>query len=265
MLWKVLVLIMVTFCVTGSEAESAKRVEIVAHRGASYIAPENTLAAVKLAWEMKADAVEIDVYLTADQQIIVSHDSDTARTTGTKMSIPKSNFEDLRKLDAGKWKGVAHTGEKLPSLEEVLKTIPKGKRILMEVKCGPEVIPVFLDQLKKSRKSDKQVAVISFNIDVIRAIKEVRPRMQAYWLTVPTPDSADALIAAIKKVKGNGLDLAATEALNAEYVRKVHEAKLKLHVWTVDDTTAGKRLAGYGVDGITTNKPDEMLAAVKPR
>jgi len=265
MFWKVLVLIMVALSVTGSEVESAKRVEIVAHRGASYVAPENTLASINLAWEMNADAVEIDIYLTVDQQIIVSHDSDTARATGIEMSIPKSNFEDLRKLDAGKWKDAAYTGEKLPTLEEVLKTIPKGKRILMEVKCGPEVIPIFLDQLKKSRKSDKQVAVISFNIDVIRAIKEVRPRMKAYWLTVPTPGSADALIAAIKKIKADGLDLASTDAIDAEFVRKVHDAKLKLYIWTVDDTTTGKRLADYGVDGITTNKPDQMLAAIKPR
>ena len=261
--WKALVMIMVMFVMVESEVECSKKVEIVAHRGASYIAPENTLAAYNLAWEMKSDAVEIDVYLTADKQIVVSHDSDTFRTTGTRMNIPKSALEDLRQLDAGKWKGSDYTGEKLPTLEEVLKTIPKGKRILMEIKCGPEIIPVFLVELKRLRKSDRQVAVISFNIEVIKAIKLARPRMQAYWLTVPTAENADTVITTAKSVKADGLDLAATDALNFEYVRKIRDARLKLHVWTVDDTAVGKRLAELGVDGITTNKPDVMLKALR--
>src|SRR4051812_33505820 len=86
-------------------AAGEPRVEIVAHRGASYDAPENTVAAIKLAWEQKADASEFDVYLTKDGQIVISHDANTKRTTGVDKKVAEQTLEEIRRLDAGKWKG----------------------------------------------------------------------------------------------------------------------------------------------------------------
>src|SRR5690554_1092376 len=95
----------------------------IAHRGASYLAPENTVAAANLAWELGADAVEVDVYLASDNQVVVIHDKDTKRTAGgsNNMVIRNTPSLVLRNLDVGRWKGEKYTGEKIPFLSEIIE------------------------------------------------------------------------------------------------------------------------------------------------
>ena len=128
------------------------RMILLAHRGESFIAPENTLAAFKLAWEKHAEAVELDVYLTHDNKIVVMHDAKTGRTAGTDLVLKDTDSAELRKLDVGKWKGEQYAGEKVPFLEEALATIPPRGRLLVEIKCGPELLPFLRDVLDKSGK-----------------------------------------------------------------------------------------------------------------
>ncbi|MFV2065815.1 MAG: glycerophosphodiester phosphodiesterase family protein, partial [Pirellulales bacterium] len=97
---------------------------IVGHRGASHDAPENTLAAFQLAWQRGADGVEGDFYLTSDGHIVCIHDADTERVAGEKLIVAESTLADLRQLDVGAWKGERWRGEKIPTLEEVLATVP---------------------------------------------------------------------------------------------------------------------------------------------
>ncbi len=153
----------------------------IAHRGASYDAPENTLASVNLAWERKADAVEIDVHLSKDNRIMVIHDKDTKRTSGTKMIVQESLADDLRKLEVGDFKDPSFKGEKIPFLEEVIKTIPAGKTLLIEVKCGVEILPYLVEMIRSS-PLQSQLAVISFDFDVVAGIKKELPETPAYWL-----------------------------------------------------------------------------------
>ena len=103
-------------------------VEIVAHRGASYDAPENTVAAIKLAWEQKADAAEFDVFLSKDGKIVVMHDKDTKRIAGVDRKVVDQTLAELRKLDVGRWKDAKFAGEKMPTLDEMLATVPEGKQ-----------------------------------------------------------------------------------------------------------------------------------------
>src|SRR5439155_19827959 len=105
----------------------APKVEIIAHRGASWDAPENTVAAINLAWKQKADASEFDVFLSKDGKIIVIHDKDTKRVAGVDKQVIDQTFDELRQLDVGKWKGPNFAGEKIPTLAEMLATVPKGK------------------------------------------------------------------------------------------------------------------------------------------
>ena len=98
-------------------AKSCPGVEIIAHRGASHLAPENTLASVELAWKRGADAVEIDIWLTKDGRIVAIHDEDTERTTGRKWVIADHTLAELRRLDAGSWKDESYAGEPIPILE----------------------------------------------------------------------------------------------------------------------------------------------------
>ena len=122
-------------------AAPLRAVDIVAHRGASFDAPENTVASAKLGWNQDADAVEIDIYLSKDGRIVVLHDPDTKRTTGVVGKAAEMSSSDLRALDAGSWKGTAWKDEKIPFLEEIIATVPAGRRLFIEIRCGPEILP----------------------------------------------------------------------------------------------------------------------------
>ncbi|MCA9017815.1 MAG: glycerophosphodiester phosphodiesterase, partial [Planctomycetaceae bacterium] len=124
---------------TATAAFSA--VEIIGHRGASYDAPENTLASVNLAWQRNADAVEIDIYLTKDGKIVAYHDKTTKRIGGRDQAVNEQTLAELQTLDVGAWKNEKYKEERIPTLTQILKAIPAGKRLFIEIKCGPEVLP----------------------------------------------------------------------------------------------------------------------------
>jgi len=239
--------------------------EIIAHRGYSYVAPENTLAAINLAWLVGADAVEIDIYLTTDNRIVLFHDRTTARTTGVDLTVSESSFDQLRALDAGKWKGDQWAGEKIATLEEALPTIPDGKRMLVEIKCRSEIIPHFLEVLEASGCKDEQVAVICFYEDVIKDIKAARPALEAYWLCNPQKKSTEELIEIARSSNADGLDAMVCPEFNEEFVSELRSAGLRIYVWTVDDNAEALRLSALGVDGITTNRPPEIMALLEGR
>src|SRR6187399_1261740 len=109
-------------------------VELIAHRGESADAPENTLAAFRLAWERKVPAIELDVHLTKDGRLAVCHDFDTKRCAGVACKIRESLWDELKDLDVGQRFNPKFTGEKLPLLDDVLATIPDGARCFIEIK-----------------------------------------------------------------------------------------------------------------------------------
>ena len=121
---------------------------IISHRGESSEAPENTLSAINLAWESGADGVEIDVHLTKDNQIVVIHNSRTKSISGKRFRIKSSTLEKLKSLDIGRTIGKKYYSERIPTLNEVLLTVPPGKYIFIEIKCGVEIIP-YLNQVLK--------------------------------------------------------------------------------------------------------------------
>ena len=131
---------------------TAADVEIIAHRGASYDAPENTLEAVRLAWSQKADAVEVDVFLSKDGEVVLHHDATTKKLSGVDRKVVDQSYAELRQLDVGAWKGDQWYGVRIPKLDDVLATIPEGKRIFIEVKCGPEIIPALAKSFRQSGK-----------------------------------------------------------------------------------------------------------------
>src|SRR5690242_4131895 len=121
-------------------AESTKPL-FIAHRGESHDAPENTFAAINLAWQRGDLAAECDVHLTCDGRLIVCHDADTQRTAGRRLSISDHTADELRQLDVGSWQDPRFAGERMPLLDDVLATIPAGAVLFVEVKVGPEAIP----------------------------------------------------------------------------------------------------------------------------
>lgn len=242
---------------------STPAVEIVAHRGASHDAPENTLAAVKLAWERDADGVEVDVYLTKDGRIAVLHDKTTKRTTGVDRPVAEMTLSEVRELDAGSWKDPRWKGERIPSLEEVLDLFPPGKKMYVEVKCGPEIVPELERVLKATGRIGKGLVVIGFGLETVRAIKERMPALTVYWLSGWEKDKEtgrwltrmEDLVANARKAGVDGLSVAADGPIDRAAVQLIRDAGLEFHVWTVDDPDVARRMRALGVDSITTNRP----------
>ncbi|SIN86725.1 glycerophosphoryl diester phosphodiesterase [Singulisphaera sp. GP187] len=243
-------------------------VELIAHRGESADAPENTLAAFRLAWERKVPAIELDVHLSKDGILAVCHDADTKRTTGVSKKIKETNWDELRTLDAGSWKAAKWSAEKLPRLEEALATIPAGARCFIEVKVGAEAIPALVKAVRESGKKPEQLVVISFQADAVAEAKRQLPELKAFYLAsfkqdketkVWTP-SIDDLIAKAKAIKADGLDLAAKGPLDRALAQKIKDAGLELYVWTVDDPKEARKLIDAGISAITTNKAEWLKA-----
>lgn len=232
-------------------------IEIIGHRGASHDAPENTLASFRLAWAQGADANELDLRLTRDGQIAVFHDATTQRTAGLDRPVVAQTLAELQTLDAGSWKGAAWAGEKIPSLAEVLATVPVGKRLYLEIKCGVEVLPVLEQVIAEARKEPEQLALIGFNLETMTAAKRRLPGHDTYWVVEcqEPPPPLESLILQARAAGMNGLDLQGTFPIKRAFVAQVKAAGLKLCTWTVDDVPTAKRLMDAGVDGITTNRP----------
>ena len=156
--------------------------EIIAHRGSSFLAPENTLAAVELAWQEGADAVEGDFRLTADGHIVCMHDADLKRTAGIDRRVDQCTLAELRSYDVGSWKAPQFAGQHMPTLAELLATVPPGKRYFIEVKCGAEIIPELARSTAACGLADHQMVFISLEANVIETIKKKIPQCPAYWV-----------------------------------------------------------------------------------
>jgi glycerophosphoryl diester phosphodiesterase len=235
--------------------------EIIAHRGFSARAPENTLAALKLGWKSKADACELDIHLTADNGIAVIHDRDTKRTTGQKLSVAKTKLADLMALDAGSWKDRSFSEERIPSLEQALAILPKAKqKLFIEIKCGPEIVPALQSQLEPIKKRAEQLAIITFKKESAAAAKKAMPWVQVYRLSgaktsKKEPIDLTALIQEAKADQLDGLDLGLDWAWTPDLVAQIRAAGLKVYAYTINKSEDVRRLAQLGIDGITTDDP----------
>jgi glycerophosphoryl diester phosphodiesterase len=233
----------------------------IAHRGASFDAPENTLASANLAWEQGADAVEIDVYLASDNRIVAIHDKDTKRTTGGKNMVIKSTPSlVLRDLDVGSWKDIKYKGEKIPFIEEIIATIPDGKLLVVEVKCGSEIVPHMERVLHKNPKKD-QIVFISFGWETITDLKEAFPGNKAYWLS----GSKQEVRKRMDEIVPAGLDGINLNfsIIDEEVVKEAKAKGFDVLAWTVNNPDEARRLQGLGVTHITTDRPQWLKEQVE--
>lgn len=243
-------------------------VEIIAHRGASFDAPENTLSSVQLAWEQQADAVEIDCRLTRDGHIIAIHDADARRVADSPLHVAETAWSELQQLDCGSWKGAQWAGERFPLLSEVLAAVPQGKRLYIEVKCGVEILPALTADITQANRPSADLVVICFDEAVVAGLKQRMPSAVALFLSrTPQPATAsrkaidlgpnwkDELFAVARHCGADGLDLEAGPAVDRHLVERAEELGLPCVVWTVDNGREARRLRDAGVRGITTNRP----------
>ncbi len=248
-----------------------KQCLIIAHRGASYDAPENTLASVNLAWEKEAPAVEFDIHLSKDGQIVVLHDFNTLKLYGRDQEVKDQTVEELLQLDAGLHKGEQWKGEKIPLLDQVLATVPQDRKLVIEIKVGPEIIPELEKAFAISGLGPEQIVIISFNWDSVAAAKKTFPHYKVYALssfkknkeTGIWKPSIEELIDRAKKVGADGISVKAVDAFDENSIAEVHRNGLEFYVWTVDDPDLARKLKTAGVDGITTNRPQWLAALIQ--
>lgn len=225
---------------------------IIGHRGSSFTMPENTVLSAVTAWEEGADAVEIDVYPTADGKIAVLHDKSTKRTTGEDYEVSQTNSDVLTQLDAGSWKGSRFEGVKLPLIEDVIEMIPRYKQLVVEVKSGPEIIPL-LEELLENHPKRTQIIFISFGWDVIIGLRDAFPDLPCFWLSSKKNDVIDKWDD-IKKHGLDGINLH-HRIVDQQMVDQAHKDGLGILTWTVNEMDRIHELIGYGIDGITTDRP----------
>jgi glycerophosphoryl diester phosphodiesterase len=238
---------------------------IIAHRGASRDAPENTLASVNLAWTQGADAVEVDVQFSKDGHVVVIHDDNTRKTAGVARKVSTQTLAELKALDVGRWKNARWTGERIATIEEVLATIPNDRRLFIEIKCGPDCLPRLAEAYRRSGRRPTQVVLIGFSLPTMKRAKQMLPQLEVAWVAEfkrnwrggwsPT---VEHLIKQSKAAGLDALDLGAHGPWTPKLGAKVHEAGLRLYVWTVDSVAKAKQVIAAGADGITTNKPGWM-------
>jgi glycerophosphoryl diester phosphodiesterase len=244
---------------------------LVAHRGASKEAPENTLPAFKLAWSQEADAIEGDFHLTRDGHIVCFHDRDTKKITGKKLVVAESTLADLQALDVGKLRGPSFAGTRMPILREVLATVPAGKKIYIEIKCGPEITPTLLAEVKQSKLRDDQVVIIAFDFAVIAAVKMAHPQWTANWLYSfesklknAAANDLPELLRKLKLIKADGLSTNSHPSLTKKDIETLRSAGYQHHVWTIDDAKTARRFLEMGSQTVTTNKPGALRKALAP-
>lgn len=249
-----------------SAAQEPESPIIIAHRGASGAAPENTLAAFREAWAQQADGIEGDFRLSSDGRIMCIHDEDTKRTAGKKLAVAKTSFAELRKLDVGSWKHARYADERIPTLDEILEILPDGKRFFIEIKCGPEIVEPLAKTLAMIEKPglESQLTIIAFNEEVVRQCRKRFPDIPCNWLvsfkkhklTGRWGPAKGTVLKGLTASGANGLGCSAKlEVVNAAFVKQLRDAGLQFHCWTVDEPALARGFAALGVDSITTNEP----------
>ncbi|NWK55770.1 glycerophosphodiester phosphodiesterase [Verrucomicrobiaceae bacterium N1E253] len=247
----------------------AKTPAIVAHRGASQDAPENTIPAFKLAWEQGADAIEGDFFLTKDNHIVCIHDPNTKKVATRNLEIKKSTLAELRTLDVGVKYADHFKGTSIPLISEVFATVPAQKKMIyIEIKCGTEIIPPLLKEIGRSGLKQKQIVIISFNHKVIEAMKIKAPQYKAFWLSgmerdrsgKPNP-SLETVLSTLKKINADGFS-SHHRHIDKKFIRELIDKGYEYHVWTVDDAKTAARFQQWGATSITTNVPAHIQKSI---
>ncbi|MDR2754727.1 MAG: hypothetical protein LBC20_03385 [Planctomycetaceae bacterium] len=245
---------------------------MLAHRGLSGLAPENTLTAFKWAVAVGADSTECDVYRTADGVLILSHDQNTKRTTGIDADITKMNIEEVRKLDAGSWKGKQFAGEQIPTLEEYLKLLKSTKCTpIIEIKqSGTEKDIV---ELLAKLDMTEDVFIVSFISKSLAEVKRLEPRLKfAHIFSWKVEGSAESnaeafatkLIAEADKAGTNMVSLY-HGMISKKLVDILHEKGFYVWAWTVNDVPRMNTLLDWKLDNIGTDRADVLIEVIKQR
>ena len=234
---------------------------ICAHRGASGYAPENTLAAFRLAMEMGAQMIETDAQQTDDDRLVLLHDDDLDRTTTGTGFLWQKKLAELKTYDAGLWFDKKFAGERLPTLEEAMALVRGKVKLNIEVKLhGHErnVAQLVVDTIRREH-FEKECIVTSFGQTVADEIKALAPELQVGYIFGKREYSDRVFSAPVDILSAN------SRLVDKEFMQKARAAGKQVHAWTVNDKDRMHELMALGVDAIITNYPDRLAQVVQER
>lgn len=235
----------------------------IAHRGASFYAPENTFPAFQKAVEMNADMIELDVTLTRENIPVVFHDRKLHRTTNGKGEIGNYFERELKELDAGLWFDPEYSEIRIPSLEDVLKwasgTIAlnieiKKEAVMPERKNG---ITELIYELVTEYEMSEQVVISSFSEEALKRFRVLSPAVATAYLINPYALGTPKVYDLMKKMNACGLNMTPRQMRN-RLMRVVKKNCVPVWVYTVDDELEMNRTIKKGATGIFTNRPDVL-------
>ncbi len=230
--------------------------QIIAHRGASAYAPENTLAAFRLALEMGAKAIEFDVHQTRDGKLVVMHDDNFKRVAGRKLRVRRLNLSEARKFDVGSWFDPIYKKERLPTLEEVLGLIGRRAELYIEIKAGSRRYPGIegrvVDLVRKRGLAGRAV-ISSFDHKALYEARALAPELRIGILMGLTPFRLTVKSALKLDAESFHLSL---RKITPGRLKFAQERGLRVLVYTVNAAGDLERLEDMGVDGVFSNHPD---------
>jgi glycerophosphoryl diester phosphodiesterase len=251
-------------------AIAASKTLVVAHRGGAALAPENTLAAFENALKIGVDMVETDVHLSKDGELVIMHDFTVSRTTDGTGEIRDLTLAEIKKLNAAaKFTGGTFPAQPVPTLGELLDLVKGKAGIQIEIKVGagnaryPGIENKVVEAINARGMTD-DVIIISFDFPTLKEIKTIDPRLKtgalvnAGWMSSRLLASPERILADAMDPTGADYFMPPASTVFDELVKAVHARGLKIGTWTVNVPQDMKRLAGWGVDAITSDKPDEL-------
>jgi glycerophosphoryl diester phosphodiesterase len=232
---------------------------LFAHRGLSSQAPENTMAAFKLAVQRRFDGIETDAHLTADGKLALIHDENTRRTAGVGGKVVDLTMADLKKLDAGSWYDDAFAGESIPEFWQLLELVkPSSLIINLELKNNvcryPGLEQAVLSELKRFEMLDR-VLFSSFNHSSMALVKELEPKVETALLY---SNILHRTAKYVQMCKADGIH-PQHHSVDRSLVEECHRAGLKVRPWTVDNSADAEIMSAFGVDALVSNCPDELF------
>lgn len=238
-----------------SSVEFLKRAEVIAHRGASLSAPENTLSAIEIAIEQNAEGVEFDVLMTLDGELVLMHDNALGRTTNDPLNrrVDQVSFAEIRTLDAGSWFSEDYVGEKIPTLEEALRLIDGRATAYIDLKTTGEYFNQKVVNLIEELELEDSAVIMSFDYNQLVEIKELNPNLSTLLLISTFFGDIDGLI------RDDVIDRFAFRtfviANNPEFVRQVQRQGKRVYVWTLETEDQLTQFVELDVDGLIAKNP----------
>jgi glycerophosphoryl diester phosphodiesterase len=232
---------------------------VIAHRGASSYAPENTLAAFDLALQMEVRHIELDVDFTSDSHIVVIHDDTVDRTTNGSGPVTSHTLAALREFDAGSWFGAQFAGERIPTFDEVLARYKGRVHIHTEIKGRSPSLAQRTADLIRKHGMEGQVTITSFQKVRLEEMRAYAPELPMGWLV---REVSDAIIAQALAMGVTQLCPLAS-AVTPELVRRLHAEGFVARAWGVTTEALMQQVVQAGADGMTVNFPDKLIAFLK--